>query len=52
MSLTPNHLLFGWKFSLVSEIISDNVNKSPDVNLRASKLNLILNQFWDRWRRE
>ena len=51
--LTPNHLLFGRRLeSSNEEIVEDNDNGKTNLIKRRKFMNIILNHFWQRWRKE
>ena len=53
MILTPNHLLFGRRLeSSNEEIVEDNDNGKTNLIKRKKFMNIILNHFWQRWRKE
>ena len=46
--LTPNHILYGRKLKLCDPDTSSDVSKT----LLPSKINNIVNHFWERWKKE
>ena len=50
--LTPNHLLFGRKLYTSNSSIQGNVGINLVLPKRVHLINVLLNQFWSRWRNE
>ena len=50
--LTPKDLLLGQNLLLHSNNQSKILDLSWNINHHCSKINSILDQFWDRWRKE
>ena len=50
--LTPNHLLFGCKLYTSNSSIQGNVGINLVLPKRVHLINILLNQFWSRWRNE
>ena len=50
--LTPNHLLFGRTLLLPNPSTIDLSFLNPNPIIKPTKLQNIINHFWDRWRKE
>ena len=50
--LTPNHLLFGRTLLLFNSSTTDLSYPNPNPIIKSTKLQNIINHFWDRWCKE